>query len=224
MKPFAHRAEAGAILALSLAGLRETRCVVAALPRGGVAVALPVARALGAPLTLSFVRKLVLARAPELAVGAIDEDGEVMTDASTLAGLGASLDELTEARTRAEQELARQRDAFPVTPLAAHLPDASVVLVDDGPATGLTLRAAIAYARRHGARKVIVAVPCSSAVAARRLQREADRFICPWVNRDFLAVGRQYEDFRQVSDAHVQALLEQARAEARPAGARQEPG
>jgi putative phosphoribosyl transferase len=216
MKPYADRAEAGARVAAALVELRRDRVVVAALPRGGVAVAVPIARMLGAPLTLSFVRKLVLARVPELAVGAVDEDGQVMTDASTLAALGASLDDLVEARRRAERELARQREVFPVTPLAAYLPEASVVLVDDGPATGLTLRAAVAHARRHGAREEIVAVPCSSASAARRLEHETDRFICPRVDRDFFAVGRYYADFHQVGDAEVLALLERARGHAAP--------
>jgi predicted phosphoribosyltransferase len=213
---YADRAEAGAMLAGALVELQGRRVVVAALPRGGVAVADPISRALGAPLTLSFARKLVLARVPELAVGALDEDGHVLTDASTLAALAASPDELVDARKRAEREIARQREAFPVTPLAAFLPEASVVLVDDGPATGLTLRAAVAHARRHGAREVIVAVPCSSASAAHRLEREADRFICPRVDRDFLAVGRYYADFHQVSDAEVLELLERARGQAAP--------
>ena len=202
-RPYAGRAEAGAMLASTLTGLKGMRCVVAALPRGGVPVAVPIARELGAPLTLSFVRKLTLARAPELAVGAVDEDGHIMMDAATLGELGASMDELLESRTRAAREIARQRESFPVPPLERFLPDASVVLVDDGPATGLTLRLAIAHARRHGALEVIVAVPCSSVLAASRLKREANRFICPWVDPDFLAVGRHYEDFHQLSDAEV---------------------
>ena len=202
-RPFADRAEAGAVLASTLTALKGMRCVVAALPRGGVPVALPIARALGAPLTLSFVRKLTLGRAPELAVGAADEDGHVMMDAATLSELGASMDELLEARARAAREIVRQREVFHVPPLERFVPDASVVLVDDGPATGLTLRLAISHARRHGAIEVIVAVPCSSVLAASRLRREANRFICPWVDPDFVAVGRHYEDFHQFSDAEV---------------------
>ena len=203
MRPYADRAEDGAVLASTLTGLEGTRCVVAALPRGGVPVALPIARELDAPLTLSFARKLTLARAPELAVGAVDEDGHVMMDASTLSELGASLDELVEARASAAREIVRQQQKFPVPPLERFLPDASVVLVDDGPATGLTLRLAIAHARRHGALEVVVAVPCSSVLAANRLRREANRFICPWVDPEFLAVGKHYEDFHQMSDAEV---------------------
>jgi putative phosphoribosyl transferase len=206
-RPYADRAEAGALLASTLTGLKGMRCVVAALPRGGVPVAVPIARELDAPLTLSFVRKLTLARAPELAVGAVDEDGHVMMDAATLSELGASMAELVDARTRAAREIARQQQAFPVAPLERFVPDASVVLVDDGPATGLTLRLAVAHARRHGALEVIVAVPCSSVLAASRLRREANRFICPWVDPDFLAVGRHYLDFHQMSDAEVVELL-----------------
>jgi len=202
-RPYADRAEAGAVLASTLTGLEGMRCVVAALPRGGVPVALPIARELDAPLTLSFARKLTLDRVPELAVGAVDEDGHVLMDASTVSELGATLDELVEARTRATREIARQQQMFPVPPLERFFPDASVVLVDDGPATGLTLRLAIAHARRHGALDVIVAVPCSSVLAASRLGREADRFICPWVDPDFLAVGKHYDDFHQMSDAEV---------------------
>ena len=206
-RPYADRAEAGAVLASTLTGLKGMRCVVAALPRGGVPVAVPIARELDAPLTLSFVRKLSLARAPELAVGAVDEDGHILMDAATLSELGASMDELVEARTRAAREIVRQQQSFPAPPLERFVPDASVVLVDDGPATGLTLRLAIAHARRHGALEVIVAVPCSSVLAANRLRREANRFICPWVDPDFLAVGRHYEDFHQMSDAEVVAEL-----------------
>ena len=202
-RPYKDRAEAGAVLASTLTGIKGLRCVVSALPRGGVPVAVPIARELDAPLTLSFVRKLSLARAPELAVGAVDEDGHILMDAATLSELGASIDELVEARTRAAREIVRQQQSFPVPPLERFVPDASVVLVDDGPATGLTLRLAIAHARRHGALEVIVAVPCSSVLAANRLRREANRFICPWVDPDFLAVGNHYEDFHQMSDAEV---------------------
>lgn len=206
------RAAAGAALAAELAGTIEGPCVVAAIPRGGVAVALPIAEKLRAPLTLSFVRKLSLPRARELAVGAMDEEGHVITNPAPLVGFRFTAEELTEARQRAELEIARQQRVFPVTPLAEYLPGASVILVDDGPATGLTLRAALAHARRHGARQVIVAVPCSSVSAARALQRDADRFLCPWVDPEFLAVGRYYVDFHQISDEEVSALLERARA------------
>lgn len=206
-RPYANRAEAGAVLASTLTGLEGMRCVVAALPRGGVPVAVPIARELDAPLTLSFVRKLTLARAPELAVGAVDEDAHIMMDAATLGELGASMDEVVEARTRAAREIARLQLSFPVPPLERFVPDASVVLVDDGPATGLTLRLAIAHARRHGALEVIVAVPCSSVLAASRLRREANRFICPWVDPDFFAVGRHYRDFHPLLDAELLAQL-----------------
>jgi predicted phosphoribosyltransferase len=214
---YVHRAEAGEALAQLLCGLEERPCVVAALPRGGVPVAVPIARELRAPLTLSFVRKVALPRNPELAVGAMDEDAHVLMNAGILSWLRAFPLELDEARRRAARELARQRELYRVRSLSTWLPEASVILVDDGPATGLTLRAAVAHARRHGARKVIVAVPFSSGTAARHLRREADRFVCPVVDSDFVAVSRYYTDFHPVSDAEVAELLERARGFA-PAG------
>ena len=93
------------------------------------------------------------------------------------------------------------------TPLSTYLPGAAVVLVDDGLATGLTMQAAVAYARRHGAREVTVAVPCSAAEAATRFRREADRFVCLIVDPDFYAVGAYYEDFSPVTDDKVVAML-----------------
>ena len=107
---YEHRAEAGEALAELLSGLEERPCVVAALPRGGVPVAVPIARALHAPLTLSFVRKVALPRDPELAVGAMDEDAHVLMNAGILTRLRAFPFELGEARKRAARELARQRE------------------------------------------------------------------------------------------------------------------
>ncbi len=209
-RTFRDRTEAGEALAAELAGTVADRCVVAAIPRGGVTVALPVARRLGAPLTVAYARKLSAPFAAELAFGAIDEDGEVLTNARTVEGLDLGPADVEEAKRRVLSEIRRRMARYRVPPLATYLP-ASVVLVDDGLATGLTMRAAVRYARRHGATEVTVAVPCASVEAARLFRHEADRFVGLVVDEDFAAVGQYYEDFSPVRDDEVVAMLERAR-------------
>ncbi|HEY8368028.1 MAG TPA: alpha/beta fold hydrolase [Thermodesulfobacteriota bacterium] len=209
-RTFRDRAEAGEALAARLAGTVPEGCVVAAIPRGGVAVALPVARRLGAPLTVAYARKLSAPFAAELAFGAVDEDGEVVTTPETVEALGLAPQDVMEAKQRVRGEIQRRMARYRVPPLATYLP-APVVLVDDGLATGLTMEAAVRYARRHGATEVIVAVPCASVEAARRFGREADRFVGLVVDEDFVAVGQYYDDFSPVTDDEVVAMLEEAR-------------
>jgi putative phosphoribosyl transferase len=212
---FRDRAEAGEALAAALAPLVTRPCVVAAVPRGGVAVAHPVATRFQVPLTLVYARKLTAPVAPELAFGALDEDGETSTDPMTIARLGLTAADVQQAKARARAEIDRRQGLYGVSPLARHLPGAGVVLVDDGIATGLTLRAALLYARRHGAREVIVATPCAAAAAAARFRRAADHFVALVVEERFTAVGAYYREFPQLSDGEVLALL--ARGPAPPA-------
>lgn len=214
--PYPDRESAGRALADRLEGLVAPPCVIGAIPRGGLLVALPLAERLHAPLGIVFVRKLTVPIAPELAVGAVDEDGEVLLDRYTSESVGATAEELAAARRRARYEIERQRTAYPSPPLAALLPGAAVVLVDDGLATGLTMRAAMAWVRRHEAREVVVAAPCAAASAARRFEREADRFVSPVVAGGSFAVGAFYHDFHAVSDEEVLEVLERARAITHP--------
>jgi putative phosphoribosyl transferase len=219
---FRDRTEAGEKLADALAALVRRPAVVAAIPRGGVSVALPVVGRLRVPLTVVYARKLTSALAPELAVGALDEDGEATVDSRTVALLGLSQDEVERATSRVAAEIRRRMALYGVPPLSHYLPGATVVLVDDGLATGLTMRAAVANARRHGAREIVVAVPCASGEAAARFRVEADRFVSLVVDRDFHAVGAYYEDFSPVSDEEVLAMLAEAQklGERRLAGMR----
>jgi putative phosphoribosyl transferase len=210
MRPYRNREEAGQVLAREVARVVRGRCVVAAIPRGGVVVAAPVAERLAAPLTLAYARKLTLPVAPELAVGAMDEDGVVILDPPTAASLGATPGEIDAARDRVRREIDRQRARYDAMPLADLAVEAVVVLVDDGLATGLTMRAALGFARRHRARRVIVAVPCASSDAAERFEREADRFVCPRVDPTFGAVGSYYLAFASLTDDEVHAVLEHA--------------
>jgi predicted phosphoribosyltransferase len=205
------------MLAEQLSPLVTGPCVVAAIPRGGVAVALPVVERLKAPLTVIYARKLTAPVAPELAFGALDEDGECALDEAIVAALGLTGADVEAAKTRVAAEIRRRMDLYRVPPLAHYLPDRVVVLVDDGLATGLTMRAAVAYARRHGARNVIVAVPCASVQAARHFERAADRFLSLVVDPAFRAVGAYYLDFAPVRDETVLAMLRSLQGEAKQA-------
>ena len=213
---FQDRVDAGRKLAEALAPLVKPPCVVAGIPRGGVAVALPIAERFRVPLTVVYARKLTAPVAPELAFGAIDEDGHTIVDAESVALLELSPAEVEQAKDRVAKEIRRRIATYGVPPLEHYLPGAAVVLVDDGLATGLTMRAALAYARRHGAREVIVTVPCASTTAAREFERAADRFLGLLVDPDFMAVGQYYRDFSPVSDDDVIAMLTQARGPAEP--------
>lgn len=205
---FRDRLEAGRFLADRLHTILRPPAVVAAIPRGGVAVALPIAERFGFPLTVVYARKLSAPSAPELAFGALDEDGEAILDAETLAVLGLSPGEVDRAKARVAAQVEGRMALYRVPPLAHYLPRAHVVLVDDGLATGLTMRAAVAYARRHRASQVTVAVPCASADAAERFRREADHFVSVVVDPDFQAVAGYYVDFAPVTDDAVQSMLD----------------
>jgi predicted phosphoribosyltransferase len=221
---FRDRREAGQRLAAALAAVVTPPAVVAAIPRGGVAVALPIVERLQVPLTLVYARKLTSRLAPELAVGALDEDGETVIDPRAVALVGLDDAGLETAKVRVAAEIRRRMQLYGVPSLSRHLPGVSVVLVDDGLATGLTMRAALAHARRHGAREVVVAVPCAAQEAARRFRAEADRFVSLVVDPDFYAVGAYYMDFSPVSDEEVLRMLADAQTlaarRAAPAAAR----
>lgn len=204
------REDAGRQLAARLAPRVAPPAVVAAIPRGGVAVALPIVERIRLPLTVVYARKLAAPVAPELAFGALDEDGMAVTDPEIVSMLGLAADDIERARLRVGEEIRRRMARYGVPPLAHYLPGAGVVLVDDGLATGLTMRAALAYARRHGAREITVAVPCASAPAAAWFERAADHFVALVVDEDFGAVGAYYADFSPVADDAVQAMLARA--------------
>jgi putative phosphoribosyl transferase len=207
---YADRIEAGQVLAAELAGKVETPCVIAGIPRGGVIVALPIALRFGCPLAVSFVRKVALPAAPELAAGAMDEDGRFALDPETTRQLRAGPAQLAAARERVLDEIRRQRHAFKAPDLAALLPGATVVLVDDGLATGWTMRAAISHARRHDAARIVAAVPYAAESTAREIARLADALVCPWTEAEFYAVGAGYVDFESVGDDEVRDALARA--------------
>jgi len=207
---FRDRTEAGRALGDALAPVLAPPFVVGAIPRGGVTVALPLIERFRAPLALVYASKLTAPAAPEFAFGALDEDGRAHVDTGSVALLGLSPEDVERVKEQVSGEIGRRMAAYGAPPLRAHLPGPGVVLVDDGLATGLTMRVALAYARRHGARDVTVAVPCASAPAAQECERVADRFVSLVVDPAFQAVGQYYLDFGSVRDDEVLVMLARA--------------
>lgn len=204
------RAEAGEILAARLEHWRGADAVVLALPRGGVPVAAPVARALGLPLGLMLVRKIGLPHQPELAVAAIaGQRGETLVVNDAVAGFaGIGRDEIERLARPERAELERRRDAYAAPALA--LKGRTVIVVDDGLATGTTMRAAVRALRSQGARHLVVAIPVAARDALDLLEPSVDEIVCPQVPAAFNAVGAHYRSFPQVTDAEVIALLHPA--------------
>jgi putative phosphoribosyl transferase len=218
---YERRLDAGRILAEELSRLDlGPDVVVAGILRGGVVVAGPIAERLGAPLTAVHTRKLFSPLQPEFAFGAMDEDGHAILDYRAIVTLGLGESEVEAIKARIAGEIAQPAASCPGPSLAASLPGRTVVLVDDGLATGLTMQAAIAYARRHGATAIVVAVACASDRAffevSSLLSRAGDHVICPVVDADFRAVGDYFADFHPIAEEEVKRVPERA-ASAQPA-------
>ena len=213
---FKNRTDAGRRLAPLLVHLRSEPVVVLGLPRGGVPVALEVARALGAPLDVIIVRKLGVPFQPELAMGAVGEDGVVVINTEVVRRAGISAAELAavQAReqTRVAARAAQYRARWPREPLTGRV----ALVVDDGIATGSTARAACQVARAHGAARVVLAVPVAPPGWEERFRGEADELVCVSTPAWFGAIGQFYADFSPTTDAEVIACLEQASAPASP--------
>jgi putative phosphoribosyl transferase len=222
---YADRAEAGRVLAEKLKPLAgRPELVVLALPRGGVPVGYEIARRLGAPLDVFVVRKLGVPGHEELAMGALASGGVRVLNEQLIGELGIP-DRIIEAATLREQnELERRERAYRGTRPAPDLRGKTVVLVDDGLATGNTMRAAVEAVRAQGPARVIVAVPVAARVSCEELAEIADEVICGRTPEPFRAVGLWYDDFEQISDAEVGAILSQAqdRADAARAAATSE--
>jgi len=206
--PFRDRAQAGAQLAEDVSHLAgRDDLVVLALPRGGVPVGAAVAAALGAPLDVFLVRKLGVPGHEELAMGAIASGGTMLVNRDVVDALQVPEEMIAAVAERERAELARRealyRDGRPIPDLAGK----TVVLVDDGLATGASMLVAIAALRELGPRRIVVAVPVAAPETCNLVGRAADAIVCSRTPEDFEGVGKWYEDFTQVSDEEVTALL-----------------
>jgi predicted phosphoribosyltransferase len=211
LKRFRDRAEGGRRLAEKLgkyAGRPDL--LVLALPRGGVPVAFEISQALGAPLDVLVVRKLGVPGHEELAMGAIASGGAWVLNNDLIQTLQPSIRMIQEVAARELQELTRRERIYRGDRPALEVRGRTVILVDDGLATGSTMRAAVAAVRRRKPAHLIVAVPTAAPSACVELQREVDECVCVITPDSFHAVGVWYEDFSQTTDDDVRGLLERA--------------
>ena len=209
--PFSNRTEAGRKLAEALAFYKGQHPVILALPRGGAPVAAEIAAALEAPLDLVLVRKIGVPFQPELAMGAVIDGQEplVVRNEQVIRMAEINQSEFDAIRDRELEEIERRRKLYLGNRPHPELKGQTVIIVDDGIATGATIRVALRAIRMRKPRKLILAVPVAPTQSLDELRTEADEIVCLEDYEDFGAIGLYYSDFRQISDAEVIKLLEQ---------------
>ena len=205
---YRNRQHAGAELAACLTHLRGCAdLIVLALPRGGVPVGYEVAQVLGAPLDVFLVRKLGVPGRRELAMGAIASGGVRVVNTEVMAWYGLTEADVQDAAREEQLELEHQEHHYREGRPPPALRDRVVVLVDDGLATGSTMRAAVQAVRAQSPARTVIAVPVGAPQTCRDLAALADEVVCPRMPHDFSAVGEWYEDFSPTTDNEVRALL-----------------
>ncbi len=210
--PFYNRSEAGRSLAQALQRYRGQHPVVLALPRGGVPVAAEVSAALDAPLDLVIARKIGVPEQPELAMGAIAEAAEgaepaVVRNEDVIALVGITDAEFAAVCARERLEIARRRERYLGGRAPIEIAGRTAIVIDDGIATGATMRAALRAVRTHQPKATVLAVPVAPPSALEALRPEVDDIVCLESHEHFRAIGLFYRDFSQVSDEEVVALL-----------------
>jgi len=211
MGPYKDRREAGRKLAQELSAYSgRSDVVVLALPRGGVPVAYEVARALGVPLDIFIVRKLGLPGREELAIGAIASGGVRVLNDDIVQALMIPQTMIETVTRRELEELERRERVYRGDRPGPEVRDRTVILIDDGLATGASMRAAVAALRLQNPARIVVAVPTAAPETCEAFRTVVDEIVSPMTPEPFYGVGRWFEDFSQTSDEEVWALLEQA--------------
>lgn len=200
------RLDAGNQLAKELAYLKGESVVVLGIPRGGVVVAQPIAEALTAPLSVLIVRKIGAPGQEELALGAVGPDEKPVWNDSLLKKIQPDPEYLEKMAHQKAQEVQVRKKAFGADRMPV-LKGKTVVVVDDGIATGATLKAGLMWLKKQVPAKVVVTVGCAPTDTADAIQREVDEFVCPNVSPNFYAVGQFYEDFREITTEEVRRIL-----------------
>jgi putative phosphoribosyl transferase len=204
---FADRVDAGRRLVSALRSLVDKDAIVLAIPRGGVVVGYEVAKALDLPLDVIIPRKIGAPDNPELAIGAMTDDGTVLLDNKLVEYLRVSEDYIQKESETQNLEIQRRLKLYRGEIPYHSLKNRDVILVDDGIATGSTMKAALASVRKKRAKTVVIAIPVGPPSTIRELEKEADRVVCLHTPESFYAIGQFYEDFTQTQDEEVTRLL-----------------
>jgi len=215
---FRDRREAGRLLGEELSGRDLERALVLGIPRGGVIVGEAIAEVIDAELDVALVRKLRAPRQPELAIGAVSEDGRAHVDDRTAKLAGADEAYIERERREVLQEIERRAKAFREVRPRAEVGGRSVIIADDGLATGATMMAAVRAIRDEEPKEIIAAAPVGSTDRVRAVAALADRVVCLSSPQDLRAVGQAYESFDQVEDAEAVASLRESFARSERAG------
>jgi putative phosphoribosyl transferase len=208
MAYFTDRIDAGKKLALALKDFKGNGLVLA-IPRGGVVVGYVIAKEIGLPLDVIIPRKIGAPDNPELAIGAVAEDGTAILDGHLVSYLGVSQEYITQETERQKQEIHRRLKLYRQDTSYPNVKGLDVIVVDDGIATGSTMKAALASVKNRGAASVTVAVPVGPPQTIEELEKMADRVICLYTPDFFQAIGQFYADFSQTEDQEVIELLQE---------------
>ena len=204
---FVDRVDAGKRLASALKGFSGKKGLVLAIPRGGVVVGYVIAKALNLQLDVIIPRKIGAPDNPELAIGAVAEDGTAILDENLIKYLGVSGGYIKEETERQKQEIERRLKLYRQDNSYPNLKGLDVIVVDDGIATGSTMKAALASVKKRGAASITVAIPVGPPSTILELERMADRVVCLYTPEYFQAIGQFFTDFSQTPDQEVIKLL-----------------
>lgn len=212
MNRFTNRVDAGKQLASALKDVDEN-AIILAIPRGGVVVGFQVAHELNLPLDIIITKKIGAPGNPELAIGAVSEEGSVTLDGNIADQLSVPKDYITVEAERQKKEIQRRLQTYRGNNPPPEVQNREVILVDDGVATGSTLRAALISLREKGAKKITIAIPVGPPETINQFKKEADRVVCLLTPEPFYAIGQFYDNFDQTTDDEVAQLLKQSRQE-----------